>query len=641
MDPKSLLASIARRDERESKPFAQIINNYFDLYIAWQSLSRDQTSSLTPSASAASPNAPPTNDLVFQYAQKISQLQAELASKYKSEVMDVSSRLSRETEVRTLTENARLDRELLERTRESLRETKARLDEEVSLGARCRDENLTLRDEVGRFRRLLERSEERVRVLSKENADLMERLISEKLKMAEELNNMNNINRDLQTIIDANGGSAALAANLATASSSSTPKKPSVPQAASSAQKPSATADPKQASVPARTKAASTPLGDPPSASSEPLPAFLPVSEGNISEERSVKRLVEYYLPSNPPVQTFSAHELEVPSVRFDESGAVVATCSVDGSVRLWSGSAPHRLESTIKVESTSGNSAFAAALLAVDVRAGVVLATGSDRVARLWSAANGKLLHTLTGHASKIYACRLASDGKTAVTAGTDRKAMVWDVHGGYRLRSINCGSMCNAVAVSDSNAIFAIGHQDKSIRLWDARDGKEILSISGIHQGPIHSVAFFPGRNALLTASRDDTLCVLDLAKPNEPYRRLAHESYHAAFNWSAADVSPNGAFVAAPGHDGKVFVWSVDTGKVIRVLEPNLGEMPSETPEVCAVAWSPVGGGRLVAVDKGGVMRSWVSEEAKRSTSSAADGLGRVVVDEGYATDRLRML
>lgn len=67
-------------------------------------------------------------------------------------------------------------------------------------------------------------------------------------------------------------------------------------------------------------------------------------------------------------------------------------------------------------------------------------MGAGSDRAARVWSLRTGRILHTFTGHASKIFACRLSADGKTAVTGGTDRKAMVWDVHTGFKIRTLSC---------------------------------------------------------------------------------------------------------------------------------------------------------------------------------------------------------
>jgi len=273
-------------------------------------------------------------------------------------------------------------------------------------------------------------------------------------------------------------------------------------------------------------------------------------------------------------------------------------------------------------------------------VRSGMVVAAGSDRAARVWSLESERLLHTLTGHASKLYACRLTGDGRFAVTGGTDRKAMIWDLHTGYKIRTVACGSICNAVAVSDEGSYFATAHQDKSVRVWDMREGKAVFSTSEAapaHDGPVCSVRFFPGGHRLLTSSKDDSLCVLDMASSGGAglgadarecvLKRLRHPDYHAAFNWSGCDLSPGATLVAAGAASGKVFVWRLDTGSapegaapdaVISVVTGSSGgpsgqaqmggsTAPNKVPVEC-VGFCPLGGGRLASVDKEGVLRHW---------------------------------
>jgi len=50
------------------------------------------------------------------------------------------------------------------------------------------------------------------------------------------------------------------------------------------------------------------------------------------------------------------------------------------------------------------------------------------DKTARLWSVAEGKLLHRLTGHTDEIWSVALSRDGKLAATGAIDNTARVWN---------------------------------------------------------------------------------------------------------------------------------------------------------------------------------------------------------------------
>jgi len=51
--------------------------------------------------------------------------------------------------------------------------------------------------------------------------------------------------------------------------------------------------------------------------------------------------------------------------------------------------------------------------------------------------------------------------------------------------------------------------------VKVWDARTGKEILSLKG-HSGPVFGVAFSPDGNRIVSGSLDETVKVWDIASP-----------------------------------------------------------------------------------------------------------------------------
>ena len=552
---QQILALLAERDARENLPFAQVIAANSHLL---QLLAKNQASSTT---------AKRDQERTKQLEKKIEELQEELTSTYKKEAKEATSQLAMEAESRQVQQREAQTKEALERTKEKLREALAQLEEETRVCARSREETTQMRDELLRVRRMLERSEGRVRELTKENESLVNRMLAEKARLAEELNRLTQIYDEVHenyrrvttaTPVSTLQGSSAATTSPGTALNTKGPLK---------LDKPGLVVDSDATAQ----------------------------AQGQQVDQQQQHEALDERVPCAPVLYKFRAHESEIPGLRLDERGAVLATAGCDGSIGIWdafTGEAKMRLQAPQEDVS----------VLSVDVKMQAVLGAGSDRAARLWSLDTGRVEHTLTGHTSKVYAARLTLDAKLALTGGTDRKAMIWDTTTGYRLRIISCGSICNSLAVGSDGSLFATGHQDRMIRLWDCRTGKMAMTISDVHESAVTSVEFAGGNN-LVSTSRDNSVCLLDMTT-GKAVKRFTHPDYKAAFNWTSADCSPSRGLVAAPSANGKIYVWSTVSGKCVAEIG---GEGVHDTA-VSAVAWNPMGQGRLVSCDKNGIVALW---------------------------------
>ncbi len=148
-------------------------------------------------------------------------------------------------------------------------------------------------------------------------------------------------------------------------------------------------------------------------------------------------------------------------------------------------------------------------------------------------------------------------------------------------------------SVAFNPDGTKLASGSEDRTVKLWSVKTGKEILTLTG-HGirgridivGRVYSVAFSPGTK-LASGSEDRTIKLWDVETGNEIRTLTGHgvkqpitgtegEVYSVAF-------SPDGTKLASGSSDYTIKLWDVETGNEIRTLT-------GHTKEVNSVAFSP---------------------------------------------------
>jgi dipeptidyl aminopeptidase/acylaminoacyl peptidase len=143
----------------------------------------------------------------------------------------------------------------------------------------------------------------------------------------------------------------------------------------------------------------------------------------------------------------------------------------------------------------------------------GARLATGSlDGTAKVWDAADGRVLLTLKGHAGAVIVS-WSPDGARLATGSGDKLAKVWDAAGGQEPLTLKGHTgLVGSVSWSPDGARLATGSLDGTAKVWDAAGGRELLTLKG-HAGAV-VVSWSPDGARLATGSLDGTAKVWDAA-------------------------------------------------------------------------------------------------------------------------------
>lgn len=208
---------------------------------------------------------------------------------------------------------------------------------------------------------------------------------------------------------------------------------------------------------------------------------------------------------------------------------------------------------------------------------------TGYDGQVRVWDAAGGRTLTSLSPHAG--YACSVAvsPEGRWVASGGSaDAFVKIHESAGGREVRSISTpGGATYALAFSGDARYLAGVQADGNLRAWRTADGAEVYSVSP-KAGYVHTSAFSRDGRWLAHPGAGGTLAVVETSGWSEPRvdptaarSTRSFEGHPGGAGYLA--FHPAGRHLASSGVDGSVRIWELATGRRLATLEPRAGASP----------------------------------------------------------------
>jgi len=188
----------------------------------------------------------------------------------------------------------------------------------------------------------------------------------------------------------------------------------------------------------------------------------------------------------------------------------------------------------------------------------GALLASASlDRTVKLWDTLGRRELATLAGHTGAVNAVALSPDGKSLASGGAGNQIFLWDVESRKtRMELKGYEGAVNCLAFSPDGKFLVIGGENLTTHqcplvVWDLEANRPLTLLKG-HTNMVNALTFSPNGKQLATGSHDQTVKLWDWASREE---RATYKEHLAPVK--ALAFSLDGRTLVSGDQDGTAIV------------------------------------------------------------------------------------
>jgi len=174
------------------------------------------------------------------------------------------------------------------------------------------------------------------------------------------------------------------------------------------------------------------------------------------------------------------------------------------------------------------------------------------------------KLMRVISGHQGWVRAVAVDPSNAWFATGSTDRTVKIWDlVTGTLKLTLTGHINTVRGLAVSEKHMyLFSCG-EDKTVRCWDLEYNKIIRNYHG-HLSGVYCLALHPTLDLVMSGGRDSTCRIWDIRTRSQVHTLSGHT--HVVSSIVSQEFEPQ---VVSGSHDCTVRLWDIGMGKSITTL------------------------------------------------------------------------
>jgi serine/threonine protein kinase len=220
--------------------------------------------------------------------------------------------------------------------------------------------------------------------------------------------------------------------------------------------------------------------------------------------------------------------------------------------------------------------------------------------------------ISTIAGHTGEVNTIDFSPDGQKFASGSDDKTIKIWNFSDRRELNTLKGHTnWVYSVAISPDSQTLVSGSKDNTVKIWNLNTGRELRSLKG-HASYVDTVAISPDGQKFASGSYDKTIKIWNF-KTGEELRTLRG---HAAEVLSVA-ISPDGLRLASSSTDRTIKIWNFNTGQEIFTLRGHTGDVNS-------LAFSPTGQ-ELASVSDDRSIKIWnpnTGREIRTLTGHSAD-------------------
>jgi len=265
----------------------------------------------------------------------------------------------------------------------------------------------------------------------------------------------------------------------------------------------------------------------------------------------SMDRTVKFWDTETGEITRNLVRHVRVHSVAFSPDGQIVASGGADRILKLWKTETGASFRSLARHMSAIHSVAFS--------RDGITLASGSmDQTIRLWNVKTGRpiAMNPLPGHRSAIMSVAFHPFGRMFASAGADKAIKLWEAQTGALVKEFTAEAKIWSVVFSPDGQTLAAATINKNIELWDVNTGKLLRKFIG-HNNVVHSVVFSPDGHTLASGSADHTVRLWNVYDGTQNQTLGGHTK-----QVMSVVFSPDGQTLASGSMDTTIRLWRATT-------------------------------------------------------------------------------
>lgn len=209
-------------------------------------------------------------------------------------------------------------------------------------------------------------------------------------------------------------------------------------------------------------------------------------------------------------------------------------------------------------------------------------------------------------GHHDDITSLAWSPDQQAIASASEDRTVQIWDAVSGQQLLSFGgFAGVTRVLAWSPDGKRLAIGNDDNMVECFNLETQRKLFTLDGHKTGyyGIDALAWAPDGSRIASAGDDKIVRIWDAASGQQLLRYHGHaENWVRALAWS-----PDGRLIASAGDD--IQIWDALTGQHLLTYT----EHRCTSDWIDGLAWVP-GGDIISSIDTSGELRLWHTSTGK---------------------------